>query len=1158
MSLFFVIILKLQHYMKHLLGSLRYKILLIAVSVLLTSVQTVFAVEYAGESQLASGRWVKIKVDRNGAFQLTRSMLKGWGFTDISKVNVYGYGGAMISERMGEGYIDDLPKLPVYRDAEKIIFYAQGPVSWRDTGSSSLRMLRTINPYSTAGYYFVSDKDVDADEMETTANAATSNDAPLITSFVDYAYHEQELMAPANTGSSLLGEDFKYNTRQTFTFDLPGRVEGTEGRVRINFAAKVIGGHSTVTVFDDQRQANAMTIEKVASDNYAICNVKYVDAGITQPGEKVNISVDYANTGILYMANLDYIIVNYFRKLQMNSSWLNFRSFSTSCRDSVFSVASAKSDLVIWDVTTKYRPKKVDFNIDGGTAYFRQTESGKREYLAFTPSSTFPAPEYVGVVSNQNLHGAETPTMVIITPKEFAAQAERVAELHRTVDGFKVIVVDDRSVYNEFSSGTPDAMAYRKLAKMFWERTKTLPEQSVDRFRYILLFGRCVYDNRRLTPETRGLNYPMLLTWESDNIASQSSSFNSDDVFCVLEDNTDVSTRAGKLNVAIGRMPVKSVDEARTAVDKLVKYVTTPDPGSWKNNIMLIADDGDNGIHMVSSDSLLVRMQRNGGERFVYNRVYIDAYNVSTDGSGHTYPEAREKMLRTFKNGTLFSSYIGHANPKAWTHNGLLSWSDINNEFYYKHPTFIYTGTCEFTRWDAAEVSGGELIYLNEQGGFIGMLTSSRATGISYNGEFAADLGYYISRPNADGSYPAIGDIIVTTKNGRPSDGGHRWKYALIGDPAMKLKYPQNRVVIDKINGNSVLDDANPPQIMACQQVSVEGHIEDPNGNAINDMNGYVFATIYDAQESVTTHGNGESDSDPGMEFTFDQWSNLLYDGINRVENGKFKFSLRVPSEIQNNYRPGLLSCYAYSVETTSQDANGLTSNFYVYDCDTEEQTDTIGPDITHMALNSYDFVDGDRVNESPYLLAKFTDPSGINLSTAGVGHQMSLLLDGKTTITNLEPFYSEDTERVGTLSYPLSELSDGDHTLRLRVWDTLGNHAERQIAFTVVRGTAPDIYRLYTDASPAHSIANFYLQHNRPDANLTVTLSVYNMMGQAVWSNTSTRRSDMFTSMPISWNLTDGSGRRVNRGIYFVRATVSTDGSSEASKTIRIAVAGE
>ena len=130
---------------------------------LLSAISSMAADGYADKSVLASGKWVKIKVDESGMYQLSRSTLSGMGFSDISKVKIYGYGGAMISERMGDGYVDDLPQIPVYNDGSKIVFYAQGPVSWEDSGNSIVPVEHIRNPYSVSGYYFVTENDNEND-----------------------------------------------------------------------------------------------------------------------------------------------------------------------------------------------------------------------------------------------------------------------------------------------------------------------------------------------------------------------------------------------------------------------------------------------------------------------------------------------------------------------------------------------------------------------------------------------------------------------------------------------------------------------------------------------------------------------------------------------------------------------------------------------------------------------------------------------------------------------------------------------------------------------------------------------------------------------------------------------------------------------------------
>ena len=107
---------------------------------------------YASHSVLATGRWAKIRVPSTGVYQLTSDLIRKAGFSDISKVKVYGYGGAMQPERLMASYLqqtDDLSEVPTCMVGDRRVFYAIGPVSW----SSNTTTSRTRNPYSDYGYY---------------------------------------------------------------------------------------------------------------------------------------------------------------------------------------------------------------------------------------------------------------------------------------------------------------------------------------------------------------------------------------------------------------------------------------------------------------------------------------------------------------------------------------------------------------------------------------------------------------------------------------------------------------------------------------------------------------------------------------------------------------------------------------------------------------------------------------------------------------------------------------------------------------------------------------------------------------------------------------------------------------------------------------------
>lgn len=1112
------------------------------------------ASHYASESVLASGRWVKISVTESGIYSISNSTLARWGFSDPSSVKVFGYGGAPISTTLDANQVDDLPQVPVLRRSSGILFYAQGPTTWQQSSLTGLEYRQYQHPYATAGYYFITDRsDIEAATLPTEQMQLGSGN--IVTSFTDRTFHEQELYSPGETGHYLLGEDFRYNTVQTFNFDLEGIVAGSTVSVLTGFATATTGS-SRLTF-----RYNGNTLSSSNSDNISAVSGEYTHVNTTTSLKQFELgsndlaySITYTCNGTVSTARLDYITINYTRQLNLgDASQLNFRTASESSSQWTYQLSGCTSDTHIWDVTTAHAPVSVQYTTSGTAASFSPSAGGAREYVAFNESGTFPTPTLVGSINNQNLHAEAAPDMIIITPSEFVSEAQRIASLHEQIDEMRVLVVDQSLVFNEFSSGTPDVMAYRKLAKMFFDRGSS---DDGHKLGYMLLFGRPLYDNRNITSVAQSLNYPRLLIWESANGTNESTSYCTDDILGTLSDGSSSSNMQSRgLDIAVGRMPVKSVAEASDVVDKLIEYVTGEDFGSWKNNIVMLADDGDNVQHMQQAENTITQMLAQGGENYVYNRIYLDAYTYNSDGSGSNYPDARRDLFKSLNDGALVFNYIGHGSTVGWSHERVLTWEDINNNLYYSHIPFFYTATCNFTRLDGSTVSGGELMFLNRRGGAISMYTTTREALIALNGPLSVQYGNQLFTRDDNGQYQRIGDIYRLSKNALSDD--NKLRFILVGDPAMRLGYPTYNAVIESINGIEPTEE-NMPEFKARQVMTVRGSIYDDAGNKATTFNGAIFPTLYDAEQSVETNDNQNDD----IKFVYDERSNKLAVIKDSVSAGEFTFHINIPSEISaDNYRPAQLSLYAYSDD--GKEANGSNSNFYIYGYDDTATTDTVGPNIRSMYLNSDEFTDGSEVNESPLLIAEVYDQSGLNFSTAGIGHQMTLLLDEATTLSDVSSYFTPEIAADGEGSgghiyYPLEDLSNGFHSLRLRVWDTFANSSERTISFNVVNGLAPKLYEVTAMPNPASTEANFYLQHNRPDASITVTIYVYNLMGQLVWNTTESGRSNMFTSFPITWNLTDLAGRRVPRGIYVYRASISTDGVQETTESRKIAVTAE
>lgn len=1112
---------------------------------------------YAASSVLNSGKWVKISVAETGIHLISDAQLRSWGFSDPAKVKVYGYGGQRIPDAMTLGnYTDDLPMVQSVKTSRGIFFYAQGPVNWVNAQSS--RFIPAQNPFSTLGYYFLSDRDADAADLPLTSKGVAT-EAPA-TSFTEATFHETNLSSPGTTGHYLVGEDFRYTPSNTFTFDLDDRVEGTKVWAQVNFFAKTKNPSRLLFT------VNGTQLEQTYDDNIKGCDVtsSYIhgtEAIIRKEfdisGNKLSLNLTHSSpSSTVLTANLDLIAVNYTRALKLSDGKLLFSLYNPA-----FTLSGASSETHIWDVTDPLKISQIATTADGNAVSCVNQYTGLRKYAAWNESASFPSPEFVENVANQDIHASETPDMVIFTISDWKDQAQRIADFHTQADGMKVAVIDQRQVFNEFSSGVPDVNGFRRLLKMYWDRGNA----NGSPLRYALFMGRGVFDNRRITSAINQLPYPTMPIWQTDNGYDDNSSYTTDDILAFLADNAGTSLASDMLCIAVGRFPVTSAENARELVDKLLEYNQAMAAGEWRNKIMMVADDEDNGIHLIQSENMLTWMAYSspGSGNFFINKVYLDAYTRTAEG----YPEARNAMFRQLNEGVTWWNYIGHASDHGWTHEKFLTMDDINDLYLRRYPV-LFASTCDFLRWDRSSQSGAEALFNNNAGGVIAAISSTRPVYISDNGLLSLAISRYMVRRNASGQLPTLGQIYANAKNdirpvsedrntGEPILGdrvanSNKLRYVLMGDPAMKLVAPSNIVKLHKINGKPI-DPDNPPTLMARQEATVEGSVYGPDGSSVlTDFNGTVAISLYDAEHSVTTLGNGN-----GVAMVYDEQGNKLLSTSGAVTGGRFSIKIIMPSEIDDNFRPAAINMAATADDNRS--AIGCERSIYAYGSDPNAATDSIAPVIESFVLNHPSFLSGDKVNASPMVLAKITDNRAINISTAGVGHQMTLCLDGSTTFTDVSSFFSVsgDSQSEGDIAYQLESLQPGFHTLKLRVWDTSGNFAESSIDFTVDNEVSPKIYDVYSDANPASVEANFYISHDRPDAKATVTITVYNLLGAEVWSASATGRSDMFKSAPVKWNLCDYAGRRVGRGIYLYRAAITTDNEHYETAAKRIAVTG-
>ena len=1097
---------------------------------------------YASESVLSSGKWVKIQVAEDGIYKLTAADLKKMGFSNLDKVAVYGYGGWPLDEDFSTTYIDDVPEVAVWRSADYLLFYGKGPRKW-EYSSSDKSFIHTNNPYSNYGYYFVSEKETTGRTMEKAASAAGAT--LQVTTFDDYVLHEEELVSVNSSGRELYGESFTSTLSRDFTISVPG-ITNDEGKATLSFISR---GNGTITMNVDGNALISGSVS-VPSDEYEVARELYRErAWMADKGETVKVNIGYSTTGHKNV-HLNYFRLQMKRQLKVYDNYTFFRSLSARGNASRFVIQGADASTLVFDVTDGVNPQQMETSLNGTELSFSIPASASlREFVVVKPSQ-IKAPVTVGEVANQNLHALPQQDMIIIAQPNFTTQAERLAEAHRTKDNLTVRVVTPESIYNEFSSGTPDATAYRRFMKMFYDRKTS----EADAPKYLLLFGDGSFDNRKLTSAWKSVDMSnMLLTYQTENSLS-SQSYVIDDYFGFLDDaDNKKSLQNKKLCLGIGRFPIRTVEQATQMVDKVISYMENKNTGSWKNNLCFMADDGSNtdGFmteHMEFADQLAGYVESEHPE-FLVNKLYYDAYKK--DMTAGTYPDVRSGLQKLLKDGLLLFNYTGHGGTTALSDEKVLTQTDIN-QFTYTHLPVWVTATCDFTRFDDLNTSAGEDVFLNKSSGGIALFTTVRVAYSRPNFPINDNVIRNLFERN-NGRRRTLGEVMQATKNTLSSV--YKLGFCLIGDPAVKMAYPEFGMKVTTVNGQSV--DGNSISFKALEKITVEGEVLDVSGQLVTDFTGIVNPTVKDSKVTVTCLKNSNKDDSPA--FTFTDYPNTIFIGNDSVRNGKFSFTFTVPKDISYSNLQGKMNLYAVDTESGNE-AQGNFDNFIVGGTSDTAETDTIGPEIRALYLNDTTFVDGGQVNTTPYFVAELWDKSGVNITGSSVGHDMMLVIDESTVLSyNLNSYYEllPGEDGTGIVKFPIPALEPGKHTAEFWVWDILNNSTVRTFTFEVVEGLKPFLFDVIATPGIAREQVTFHLMHNRPESRMRVGIMVYDLAGRQLWKHEESGTSGLFENYTVSWDLTSG-GARMRPGVYIYRAAISTDNSKDATKARKFIILGE
>jgi len=600
------------------------------------------------------------------------------------------------------------------------------------------------------------------------------------------------------------------------------------------------------------------------------------------------------------------------------------------------------------------------------------------------------------------------------------------------------------------------------------------------------------------------------------------------------EGDLDTPGSIGTIDIAVGRMIGNTTTQADELVNKVIDYYDIQSYGSWRNNIVVVADDADR-----TSDRSLQSNINSMAETIVaqkpflnYEKILLDSYVQETTAGGARYPKARKDLFNYFEKGALVFNYLGHGGEDGLSQERIWEKSDGQNlSNRYKYPLFI-TITCEFSRFDNPfRPTAGEYTYWNPKGGAISMITTIReiyqSTGEDFNDVLAKYLFSYGSN-----EYVSIAEALRLAKN----EYNPRTDVVFyLGDPALKLAIPQPRINLTKVNDNPITGPIDDFKSLA--YVKLSGDVTDENNNPLPAYNGELSVQIFDKKITRTTLNN-DGNSTP---INFNVLGETIFRGNATVTNGQFEFGFVVPRDIAIPLDNGRISLYAKRGQTLF-DKTGVNTNIKIGGVNLNAAADNIPPKVK-LYMNDQTFINGGITNQSPLFLAFLEDENGIN-TASGIGHDIVAILDGdESNPYKLNDYYETalDNYKSGKVKFPFRNLAKGLHTITFKAWDVYNNLVTSEIQFVVVGDESITITNVLNYPNPFVNYTQFWFTHNKPFEPLEVQVQVLTITGKIVWTKNQTVTTAESTCREITWDGKDDFGDRIGKGVYIYKLTVKS-----------------
>ncbi|MFP4368366.1 MAG: type IX secretion system sortase PorU [Candidatus Kapaibacterium sp.] len=1099
-----------------------------------------------GASLLNNKGWAQITLADEGIYRITATDLKEKNINisteDISTIKIYGTGGDILSEKVPEDANATIKEQAIEvieksdGSLDYIIFYGSASNGFYKDEKGEISHF--LNPYSDKNYYLLTwggEPGKRLQEKPMPAGPVVNNPR----SYMHRMFEEEELMNPYFWGSGR-----QWVGRSYFSSAFVNKLHDLDrsGQISYNFSVAHRSEEGNYfSIYENGNQISSIYLNSTKSKYTHLARnnsrVTLAAADISSDNRSV-LKFEYAGgqSGTASTGYLDYYEIAYPRPFKALEDQLEFFNDNNISGITEYSISGFNGNPIIGlDVTDRNYPMKLkNISVTGGIYKFREDHS--TEQRRFLISSKLRKPEIEKITYPYLRESVRDADYIVITHPDLMESALEYADYRRSNSDLSIEVISIKDIYTEFGCGKPDIMSIRNFIAYAYQNWNVQPS-------YVMIWGDGHYDFKGIQVKEKNF-IPTYQDEDDVTTFSEIDSYSSDDHFVMVNGDDRI------IDLAIGRVNIQSNHGGRIFIEKLKHYENNSAYDLWRTYVTLVADDGYSG----KEDYEYARYSNQSEELaadyisddFQQEKVYLAEYPLENIPGGTRKPACKQALLTNINTkGALILNWIGHGNPRVWSHEEIFDRDkDIKDFRNYDKLFFLVAATCDFGRFDnGGTQSGAEELLLSDIGGAIAVFSATRVVYGSSNLLLSKSLyTEMFTRNPTTGRYCRLGDIIYKTK--LKHFDSNSIKFNLMGDPTLRLLMPEYRIRIDSINGIAMDSLSEPLHLQALSKVTIEATIINQKtnkresgfeGNAlITARDGLAHKLVYDERNTA---------------FHFTELGGALNKSAFIVENGKFTGEFVIPKDISFSDKQGILFAYAYSDDKTKF-AQGSQSNFIINGVDITAISDDQGPEIK-IFLDSRSFDMGDHVSKNPKLIVDISDETGINATGLGIGHRIEAWIDDSPESKDLtDKFTTSLTDnRSGYVEDILYDLEPGQHKVKVRAWDVYNNYSVEETYFLIAdngRGVVQG-FRIHPNpfTPPEETMINF--KHNLTPP-FDVDLKVFTSGGKLVKS-INTRLSTANTA-EIPWDGTDSDGSPLPQGAYLFSITAD-DGTKVETYTV-------